>query len=34
MNLFYVSQEQIAKTLELISENSIYAFQDEIRTVF
>jgi len=34
MNLFYVSQEQIAKTLELISENSIYAFQDEIRNGF
>jgi len=31
---FYVSQEQIAKTLELISENSIYAFQDEIRNGF
>ncbi|HOM03079.1 MAG TPA: stage III sporulation protein AA [Acetivibrio sp.] len=34
INLFYVSQEQIAKTLELISENSIYAFQDEIRNGF
>ncbi|GAE87642.1 stage III sporulation protein AA [Acetivibrio straminisolvens] len=34
LNLFYVSQEQIAKTLELISENSIYAFQDEIRNGF
>ncbi len=30
----YVSQEQIIKTLELISENSIYAFQDEIRNGF
>ncbi|HHV28595.1 stage III sporulation protein AA [Acetivibrio mesophilus] len=34
INLFYVSQEQIIKTLELISENSIYAFQDEIRNGF
>ncbi|NLP14781.1 MAG: stage III sporulation protein AA [Clostridium sp.] len=30
-NLFYVNQEQIIKTLELVSENSIYAFQDEIK---
>ncbi|HPT92076.1 MAG TPA: stage III sporulation protein AA [Acetivibrio sp.] len=30
-NLYYVSQEQIIKTLELVSENSIYAFQDEIK---
>lgn len=29
-----VTQEQIIKTLELISENSIYAFQDEIRNGF
>lgn len=34
INLFYVSQEQIIRTLELISENSIYAFQDEIRNGF
>jgi stage III sporulation protein AA len=33
-NLFYVTPEQIMKTLELISENSIYAFQDEIRNGF
>lgn len=33
-NLFYVTQEQIIKTLELISENSIYAFQDEIKNGF
>ena len=30
-NSVFVNQEQIVKTLELISENSIYAFQDEIR---
>ncbi len=30
-NPVFASQEQIIKTLELISENSIYAFQDEIR---
>lgn len=30
-NPVFVNQEQIVKTLELISENSIYAFQDEIR---
>lgn len=30
----FVSQEEIIKTLELISENSIYAFQDEIRNGF
>jgi len=30
-NPVYVNQEQIIKTVELISENSIYAFQDEIR---
>lgn len=30
-NSIVVSQEQIIKTLELISENSVYAFQDEIR---
>ncbi|AEV68672.1 stage III sporulation protein AA [Acetivibrio clariflavus] len=30
-NPVFASQEQIVKTLELISENSIYAFQDEIR---
>ncbi|MFZ5987145.1 MAG: stage III sporulation protein AA [Bacillota bacterium] len=34
LNLFYVTQEQIMKTLELISENSIYAFQDEIKNGF
>ena len=30
-NPVFVNREQIIKTLELISENSIYAFQDEIR---
>ena len=33
-NLFYINQEQILKTLSLISENSIYAFQDEIKNGF
>ncbi|NLD50451.1 MAG: stage III sporulation protein AA [Clostridiaceae bacterium] len=33
-NLFYVTPEQIIKTLELISENSVYAFQEEIRNGF
>lgn len=34
LNLFYINQEQILKTLSLISENSIYAFQDEIKNGF
>lgn len=34
LNLVYVSSEQILKTLELISENSIYAFQEEIKNGF
>ncbi|WP_010252588.1 stage III sporulation protein AA [Acetivibrio cellulolyticus] len=34
INPVLVTQEQIIKTLELISENSIYAFQDEIRNGF
>ncbi|MDQ2085299.1 stage III sporulation protein AA [Herbivorax sp. ANBcel31] len=33
-NLFYASQEHILKTLALISENSIYAFQEEIKNGF
>lgn len=33
-NLFYMDQEQILKTLTLISENSIYAYQDEIKNGF
>ncbi|HHX17848.1 MAG TPA: stage III sporulation protein AA [Clostridium sp.] len=33
-NLFYMDQEQILKTLTLISENSIYAFLDEIKNGF
>lgn len=33
-NLFYMNQEQILKTLTLISENSIYAFLDEIKNGF
>ena len=31
VNLFYVYPVLVTKTLELISENSIYAFQDEIK---
>ena len=34
VGVVFVTQEQIIKTLELISENSIYAFQDEIRNGF
>lgn len=33
-NLKHVSQEDIIKTVELISENSIYAFQEDIRGGF
>ena len=33
-NLFIVPQEEIIKTLELMSENSIYAYQDEIKNGF
>ncbi len=32
--LFYVTADHILKTLELFSENSIYAFQDEIKNGF
>lgn len=32
--LFIVPQDEIIKTLELMSENSIYAYQDEIRNGF
>ncbi|TYQ13362.1 UNVERIFIED_CONTAM: stage III sporulation protein AA [Acetivibrio alkalicellulosi] len=30
-NLFYITSEHILKTLELVSENSVYAFIDEIK---
>lgn len=33
-NLFIVSQEEVIKTLELMSQNSLYAYQDEIRNGF
>lgn len=33
-NSFIVRQEEIIKTLELMSENSIYAYQEEIRSGF
>jgi stage III sporulation protein AA len=33
-NLRHISQEDIIKTVELISENSIYAFQEDIRGGF
>lgn len=33
-NAYIVTQEEIGKTLEMMSENSIYAFQEEIRNGF
>ncbi len=33
-NLMFVKQEELIKTLELMSENSIYAYQDEIKNGF
>lgn len=33
-NLYIIRQEEIIKTLELMSENSIYAYQDEIKNGF